>query len=183
VEVAEGIQKQFATKVYVANNGSEVNSLQSMVISSGRIPNSVTLDSCTCCIIKPHAVKAKQMGNILDLIISQGYDVSAISTVNFDKLQAEEFLEVYKGVVPEYSDQVLQLCSSLAIALEIRAEDAVSTFRQTAGPWNVAMAKALRPGTIRALYGIDAVKSAVHCTDLDSDGVSECEYCFQILGN
>ena len=59
--------------------------------------------------IKPHAVKAKAVGKILDLIIGQGYDVSAISSVHFDKIQAEEFYEVYKGVVPEYPDHVVQV--------------------------------------------------------------------------
>ena len=78
-------------------------------LQSSRIPTSATLDSCTCCVIKPHAVKAKAVGKILDIVISQGYDVSAISSVHFDKIQAEEFYEVYKGVVPEYSDHVLQV--------------------------------------------------------------------------
>jgi nucleoside diphosphate kinase len=43
------------------------------------------------------------------MIISQGYDVSAISSLHFDKVQAEEFYEVYKGVVPEYADHVVQV--------------------------------------------------------------------------
>ena len=45
-------------------------------------------------------------GKILDLIIRTGYEVSAVSTVTFDRTQAEEFLEVYKGVVPDFHDQV-----------------------------------------------------------------------------
>lgn len=69
----------------------------------------------------------------------------------------------------------------MAVALEVRAVDAVHTFRQTAGPWDVQMAKELRPGTIRAVHGVDLIRNAVHCTDLDSDGVSECEYCFKLL--
>lgn len=31
----------------------------------------------------------------------------------------------------------------------------------------------LRPNTLRALYGKDKVKNAVHCTDLPEDGVLE----------
>jgi len=31
----------------------------------------------------------------------------------------------------------------------------------------------LRPNTIRAKFGIDRVKNAVHCTDLSEDGILE----------
>ena len=34
------------------------------------------------------------------MIISAGYEVSAIATMTLDKAQAEEFLEVYKQVTP-----------------------------------------------------------------------------------
>lgn len=43
------------------------------------------------------------------------------------------------------------------------------------------MAKELRPGTLRAIFGIDNIRSAVHCTDLAIDGVTECEYCFKLM--
>lgn len=40
-------------------------------------------------------------------------------------------IKVYKGVVPEFSDHVLQLCSGMSVAMEVRAERAVEVFRQT----------------------------------------------------
>ena len=126
-------------------------------------------------------MKDRNVGNILDMIIKQGYEVSAIDSFQFDKLASEEFLEVYKGVIPEYSDHIVQLCSGISVCLELRAEDAVDVFRQTAGPWDVDMAKELRPDSIRAKYGHDRVRSAVHCTDLAQDGQIECEYCFDIM--
>ena len=43
-------------------------------------------------------------------------------------------------------------------------------FRQTAGPWDIEMAKELRPGTIRSKYGTDKIRNAVHCTDLNTEG-------------
>jgi nucleoside-diphosphate kinase len=33
------------------------------------------------------------------------------------------------------------------------------------------MARTVRPRTIRAIYGKDKIKNAVHCTDLIEDGV------------
>lgn len=51
----------------------------------------------------------------------------------------------------------------------------------TAGPWDVEIAKDIRPQTIRAQFGTDRIYSAIHCTDLASDGASECEYCFGLM--
>ena len=169
--------------ILTCSDSQQVSKLNDLILQNRNVSNSSTLDNCTCCIIKPHAVKQRNFGRILDTIISQGYEVSAITTLNFDKVQAEEFLEVYKGVIPDYSDHVIQLCLGQSIALELRAEDAVPTFRQTAGPWDVEMAKTLRPGSLRALFGEDNVRSAIHCTDLPLDAVAECEYCFRILSN
>ena len=117
----------------------------------------------------------------MDHILQQSYEISAVSSLYFDRTAAEEFLEVYNGVVPEYQDHVVELCSGMCVALELRAQDAVPTFRQTAGPWDVEMAKELRPDSLRGRYGIDRVRNAVHCTDLESDALAECEYCFKIL--
>ena len=149
----------------------------------------MTIDSTTCCIIKPHAVKSGNTGKILDQIISKildqiisrGYEVSAIRSLFFERTQAEEFLEVYQGVVPEYGDILLQLTIGVSIALELRAEDAVPTFRQSAGPWDIAMAKELYPQCIRAQFGEDRVRSGVHCTDLPQDAILELEYCFNLM--
>ena len=57
--------------------------------------------------------------NIFCHTFSQGYEISAVSNVFFDRLQAEEFLEVYKDVVPDYVDHVLQLSNGPSIALEV----------------------------------------------------------------
>ena len=69
-----------------------------------------------------------------------------------------------------------------SLALEIRAQDAVSTFRKfTSGPWDIDMAKELSPDSLRGKYGVDNVHSAIHCSDLEEDGRSECEYVFKFV--
>ena len=65
--------------------------------------------------------------------------------------------------------------------MEVRAEDPVNTFRESAGPWDSHMAKELQPGTIRAIYAQDNIRNALHCTDLPTDGELEVEYCFKIM--
>mmetsp|Transcript_28170 Transcript_28170/g.27014 ORF Transcript_28170/g.27014 Transcript_28170/m.27014 type:complete len:354 (+) Transcript_28170:119-1180(+) len=168
--------------VIIGDNGMQVNELTDLIFDGkGGMKDTATLDNCTCCIIKPHVIKSRNIGDIIDMIIKQGYEISCISTVTFEKTQAEEFLEVYNGVVPDYSDQVIQLSSGMCVALEVRAEDAVMVFRETAGPWDVGMAKELRPESIRGIFGESNVRSAVYCTDMTSDGATDCEYAFKIM--
>ena len=174
------IATNFGGLEFISTSGLESADLSETLLN-GRLASSVTLDSSTCCIIKPHAMKAKLLGKIMSSISAQGYEISAVSTLFFDRTSAEEFFEVYKGVVPEYVDHVSELAGGMCVALEVRAEDAVNTFRQSAGPWDVEMAKVLRPDSIRGLYGIDRVRNVVHCTDLPQDAVPECEYCFKIM--
>lgn len=63
-----------------------------------------------------------------------GFEISAIQIFQLDRANAEEFLEVYKGVVQEYSGMIDQLITGPCIALEIRAQSAPQTFREFVGP-------------------------------------------------
>ena len=99
---------------------------------------------------------------------------------NLDKPTAEEFLEIYRGVLPEYILITEQMTTGPCIVLEVRQENAVIAFRELCGPMDPEIAKNLRPNTLRARFGIDRVKNAIHCTDLPEDGVLESQYFFQI---
>uniref|UniRef100_A0A3B1K946 Nucleoside diphosphate kinase homolog 7 n=1 Tax=Astyanax mexicanus TaxID=7994 RepID=A0A3B1K946_ASTMX len=128
-------------------------------------PNTAKFSDCTCCIIKPHAVSEGKIQFSLQF--------------SLDRANAEEFLEVYKGVVTEYT--VTELCSGPCMALEILSTDAPREFRMFCGPADPEIARHLRPTTLRALYGKNKVQNAVHCTDLPEDGLLEVQYFFKIL--
>jgi len=98
-----------------------------------------------------------------------------------DKPTAEEFFEVYKGVAPEFVGLTEHMTTGPCIALEVRQENAVKAFRDLAGPADPEIAKNLRPNTIRARFGVDKIRNAIHCTDLPEDGTLESEYFFSIL--
>ncbi|XP_030583683.1 nucleoside diphosphate kinase homolog 7 isoform X1 [Archocentrus centrarchus] len=143
--------------------------------------NTAVFTDCTCCIIKPHVISEGVTGKILNSISAAGFEVSALQMFNMDRANAEEFYEVYKGVVTEYPSMVTELCSGPCMVLEIHGTDAPQTFREFCGPADPEIARHLRPTTLRALYGKDKVKNAVHCTDLPEDGVLEVQYFFKIL--
>jgi nucleoside-diphosphate kinase len=139
------------------------------------------LNNCTLCIIKPHIVQSGQAGQIIDMILGEGFEISAMEMFYLTKATIEEFYDVYKTVFPEYIPQIDHFMSGPSIVLEVRQQNVVKTFRDMVGPSDPEIAKYLRPHTIRAKFGQDRVRNAVHCTDLPEDGTIECEYFFNIL--
>lgn len=67
------------------------------------------------------------------------------------------------------------------VALEVRQNNPVQSLRELCGPHDPEMARTVRPKSIRAIYGKDKGKNAVHCTDLNEDALLEVEYFFNIL--
>ncbi|GAB1607360.1 nucleoside diphosphate kinase 7-like isoform X1 [Argonauta hians] len=143
--------------------------------------NTAVYEDCTLCIIKPHAVASNLTPKIVRAITDAGFEITSIQMFNLDSLCAEEFFEVYRGVVPEFSEMVSQLSSGPIIAIALRAKDAPKAFREMAGPVDPEIARQLRPRSLRAIFGKDKIRNAVHCTDLPEDGVLEVEYFFKIL--
>jgi nucleoside-diphosphate kinase len=144
------------------------------------MPTSAYFTNCTCAIIKPHIVQAGLAGEIIDTILEEGFEISAMQMFTLDKPTAEEFLEVYKGVLPEFPAISKHMTTGPCIVMEVRQEDCVKSFRELCGPMDPEIAKNLRPKTLRAKYGVDRVMNAIHCTDLAEDGTLECEYFFSI---
>ena len=51
----------------------------------------------------------------------------------------------------------------------MQGQEAVHRLRELCGPFDVEVARHLRPDTLRALHGRDNVHNVVHCTDLPED--------------
>ena len=77
-------------------------------------------------------------GKVISAITDAGFKIGAAKVVVLEKANAEEFLEVYKGVVHEYSAMVEELHSGACLVLEILStkddQDVVPAFRELAGP-------------------------------------------------
>ena len=151
------------------------------IIFGGHARTTALLNNCTGAIIKPHAIKEGCLGQIIDQILEEGFEISAMELFHLDLPTAEEYFEVYKGVLPEFLPMVQHMTTGPCVAMEIRQEDVVSSFRRLCGPHDPEIAKHLRPHSIRAKFGSDRVCNAIHCTDLPEDGVIDCEYFFSIM--
>ena len=197
-----GDERYDASSVYCTASTAEAAKAKELLLNpSGPNNENKSAQSsnndCTCCVIKPHAIKSRNVGGILRSISAAGYDIADLGLFHLDGSAAREFLEVYSGgAVPQLHLVVQEMSSGPVIALRvvrrsssgeeegnnnITRDDVVSAFRaDVAGPWHVEMARELHPATLRARYGVDNVQNAVHCTDLSCDGWDECQY-FEIL--
>jgi nucleoside diphosphate kinase len=76
----------------------------------GRLPSANVLSGgftdCAAVLVLPGALSTGNAGNILaemqERATASGLSLSALRMTSFTRGEAEEFLEVYKGVVPEY---------------------------------------------------------------------------------
>ena len=143
------------------------------------------------CLVKPSAVD--HLGLVVDAVMASGFTMTGASTFTLDRVDAVEFLEVYKGVVPEFAASVDELTSCPFVAIEVAKmsgsgsngseNGVVEALREVCGPADPEIARVLRPNSIRAKFGFDKVRNAVHCTDLPEDGELETHYFFKILQN
>lgn len=122
----------------------------------------------------------------LDGSSTQAYVITALQMFSLDAVNASEFLEVYKGVVPpgEFGSMLDELTSGPFVAMELADPDGanpVDPIREIAGPADPEIARMLRPNSIRAKFGLNKIQNAVHCTDLEEDGPLEVSYFFTIL--
>lgn len=159
--------------------GDIKNRLKSANESSGHFSD------CSCLCVLPSTVANGQAGSVLaelqSSLSSSNLSISALRIANFSRSQAEEFVEVYKAVVPEYVDMINEFSKGPFVALEITGNDAVNKIRDICGPRDIEVAKRVRPHTLRAKFGTSAGSSGVHCTDLVEDGPLECEFIFSLI--
>ena len=157
-------------------NSSDVKRESSLIFN--KIRHEPILNDNSCVVIKPHAISEGNAGKIIDILLTEGFEISSMEMLYIDKVQAEEFFEIYKGVLPEYSQMIDSVVCGPIIAIEVRQNDCVNKLRTLVGPHDPDIAKALRPNTIRAKFGNNCVYNAVHCTDLEEDANIECDYLF-----
>ncbi|NXC17367.1 NDK7 kinase, partial [Corythaeola cristata] len=133
--------------------------------------NSAKFTNCTCCIIKPHAVNEGLAGKIIKAIINEGFQISALQMVEIEPLPMPREAQICFFFL--FQDMVTELCSGPCIAMEIIQPEPPKVFRDFCGPSDPEIARHLRPGTLRAVFGRNKIQNAVHCTDLPEDGLLE----------
>jgi nucleoside-diphosphate kinase len=83
-------------------------------------------------IIKPHILKQKQLGAVVDFIQNAGFGLSSLQMFYLDHPVTEEFFAVYKGILPEYAKVCENMINGPCVVAEVYKKDCdnvVSDFR------------------------------------------------------
>jgi nucleoside-diphosphate kinase len=128
----------------------------------------------TLTMIKPDAVKAGNIGNILAMINNAGFKIVGIKYTRLSKSDAETFYEVHSER-PFFGELVEFMTSGPIVAAILEKENAVADFRTLIGATNPAEAA---EGTIRKAYATSVGENAVHGSDSDENAAIEGAFHF-----
>ncbi|WP_075603681.1 nucleoside-diphosphate kinase [Saccharicrinis aurantiacus] len=128
----------------------------------------------TLTIIKPYAVKKRNLGAILAKIEESGFRFCAIKTLQLNKQDAEAFYIEHKDR-PFYDELTDFMSSGPVTAAILEKENAVEDFRFLIGATDPSEAK---EGTIRKMFATDKAHNAIHGSDSDESAERECDFFF-----
>lgn len=128
----------------------------------------------TLTIIKPDAVQAGHVGDIIKIFEANQFKIVAARLVSLSKQQAEGFYAVHRGK-PFFASLTEFMSSGWALVMVLEAENAIARLREVMGATNPANAL---PGTIRKLYAANVERNAVHGSDAPETAGSEIAYFF-----
>lgn len=131
-------------------------------------------NNITFTMIKPDAVKAGNIGNILKMITDAGFKINALKLTQLTKADAQKFYEIHKDR-PFYGELVDFMSSGPIVAAVLEKSNAVEDFRNLIGATNPAEAA---EGTIRKLYATSVGENAVHGSDSDENAKIESQFHF-----
>ncbi len=131
----------------------------------------------TFTMIKPDAVKAGNIGNILQMMNAAGFRIVAMKYTQISLEQAGKFYEVHKER-PFYGELTEFMSSGPIVAAILEKDNAVADFRKLIGATNPAQAE---EGTIRKLYATSVGENAVHGSDSDENAKIEGDFFFSGL--
>lgn len=128
----------------------------------------------TFTMVKPDAVKAGNIGNILAMINNAGFRIKAMKYTKLSAEKAGEFYAVHKER-PFYGELVDFMSSGPIVAAVLEKDNAVEDYRKLIGATNPSEAA---DGTIRKLYATSIGENAVHGADSDENALIEANFHF-----
>ncbi len=129
----------------------------------------------TLSIVKPDAVGANNIGNIVSRLEAAGLRVAAAQFKHLTREEAEGFYAVHKER-PFFNDLVEFMISGPVLVMVLEGEGAILKNREVMGATNPADAA---PGTIRADFASNIEKNAVHGSDAPETAAFEIGYFFK----
>jgi len=133
----------------------------------------------TLCIVKPHA-----MQNLLQIrmdIEAAGFTVLKEKHVVLTEDRAKEFYRDSKDL-PTFNAMVEEATAGKCCIMVLCRLEAVNVWQQVMGPASVSEAKELRPRSVRARFGVEGQRNAVHGSADAKSAAWEVRFFFPEMG-
>jgi len=128
----------------------------------------------TFTIIKPNATINNNIGDIIKIIETNGYNIVNMKMVTLTKREAGLFYSEHEG--KGFFDELIDFMTSAPIVvMELEKENAVEDFRKLIGNTNPEKAE---EGTIRKLYAKNMGENAIHASDSNDSAEREILFFF-----
>jgi len=128
----------------------------------------------TLTIIKPDAVAAGHVGDIIKMFEANNFKIIAARLAHLTKKEAEGFYAVHRGK-PFFESLTTFMSSGHALVMVLEGENVIARLREVMGATNPADAAAR---TIRKLYASNIERNAVHGSDAPETAAFEIGYFF-----
>lgn len=128
----------------------------------------------TFTMIKPDAVQNGHIGDILAIILKNGFRIRAMKYTRLTPELAAKFYAVHRER-PFYSELCAYMSSGPIVAAILEKENAVEDFRKLIGATDPAKAE---EGTIRRLFARSIAENAIHGSDSDENALAEGRFFF-----
>ncbi len=119
--------------------------------------------------IKPESVERGHIGEILGRFEKDGFRIVALKLAQLSRELAEKQYEEHRGK-DFFDDLVSYMSSAPTVSIVMEGENIIAAAREMAG---VTDSKRAKPGTIRADYGIDVQRNAIHASDSEKSAKRE----------
>ena len=128
----------------------------------------------TFSIVKPDAVTANKIGEVVALLEAGGLTVVAQKMVRLSQAQAEAFYAVHRER-PFFKDLVKFMTEGPVVVQVLEGENAIAKNREIMGATDSRKAAS---GTIRQKLGTDIERNAVHGSDAPDTARTEIAFFF-----
>lgn len=128
----------------------------------------------TLTILKPDSVAAGKTGAILAHLEKEGFRLAGLKKTRLSAEQARAFYAVHRER-PFYDALVRFMTEGPVVVAVLERQEAVAHLRQTMGATDSRKAE---PGTVRALYGTDIERNAIHGSDSAENAATEVAFFF-----
>ena len=124
--------------------------------------------------VKPDAMQANNMGNVLAMIQKSGLAIVAGRITKLEPPQAERFYAVHKAR-PFFPDLVKFMSEGPVFVGVLEGDNAIQRWRDLMGPTD---AKKAPKGTVRGDFGTDVERNASHGSDAPETARAEIAFFF-----